>query len=146
MWSQPVCGFAAHERSCRTIYKNPSASRTSVVSESLSGHFSFQAETLRVASPSEQEGETAAPNSRPLLPFGLCMESQYHSQSQRERCSRGFQTHISDSLPSVLSTDHDVAFSSVTGNFIWQMQRGRVERDRKACERGSAVSAICVLS
>lgn len=52
--SQPTKGAA------RTIYKNPSASRTSVVSESLSGHFSFQAETPRACAPS-----------RPLLPSSV---------------------------------------------------------------------------
>lgn len=38
-------------RAACTIYKNPSAPGTSVVSESLSGHLSFQAEAPRADSP-----------------------------------------------------------------------------------------------
>ena len=63
-------------RSVCTIYKNPSASRTSVVSESLSGHFSFQAETPRANSPY-----------LPFLPSSVCVggaEGAPHSISSRE--------------------------------------------------------------
>lgn len=75
-----------------TIYKNPSASRTSVVSESLSGHFSFQAETPRADSPYLPflpssvcvRGAEGAPHSisgRSLFMFRLCSESQHHRES-----------------------------------------------------------------